>query len=116
MHERANKKWVASGDAWYVIYHHEKRWAMELAVKIRPASANSLPEGGESVSINRHPGILTWKEKKRGLPWKRHLVTFMNVAFECPHTDRRITLEFSGWCPEEGFYEILKGLEQLGCH
>lgn len=116
IHERAKKRWVVTGDAWYVIYHDEKRWALELALKIRPIPDNQQDQSGESISVNRHPGRLTWKHKNRGLPWKRHTVTFMNMVFDCLKTERRIQLEFSGWCPAEGFEEIQQAVQQLGCH
>lgn len=115
-HERSNKKWVVTGDAWYVVYHGEKQWALELAVKIRPVAQNQFAGHVETVTVNHHSGRLFWKQKRRGLPWNRHTVTFMNVVFECPKTERMINLEFSGWCPPEGFDEILQALEHLGCH
>jgi len=117
LHERLNKKWVATGDAWYVVYHNEFKWALELAVKIRPLRDVHQGElGGEPVAVNHHPGWITWKHKQRGLPWNRHTVTFMTVSFHCPTTDRQVNLEFSGWCPQEGFDEILQAVQHLGCH
>ncbi len=115
-HERSKNKWVVTGDAWYVVYHNENRWALELAVKIRPIPNNQKGEPGEAISVNRHPGRISWKYKRRGLPWNRHTVTFMNVRFDCPKTERQIVLEFSGWCPPEGFEEILQALQHIGCH
>lgn len=115
-HERANKKWVATGDAWYVIYHSETRWALELAAKVKPMANNQNGSTGDRIAVNHHPAYLTWKYKRRGLPWNRHTVTFMNIVFDCPKTERQIRLEFSGWCPAEGFEEILQALQQLDCH
>ncbi len=116
LHERKDTKWVATGKAWYVVYHHETRWAMELAVNIKPIADNDKGETGKLIAVNQHRGYLSWKYRRRGLPWKRHTVTFMNVRFSCPHTDRQINLEFSGWCPPEGFDEILQAVAHLGCH
>jgi len=116
MHEHANKKWVATGDAWYVVYHNETNWALELAVKIKPIQNTQKENVGESISVNKHSGFLSWTYKRRGLPWNRHTVTFMNILFDCPKTGRQIKLEFSGWCPKQGFEEILEALQHLGCH
>jgi len=116
MHERENQKWVATGDAWYVVYHNETKWALELAVKIRPLTGSNNKDVGQSIAVNQHPGRISWTHKRRGLPWNRHTVTFMNVSFSCPQTERLIRLEFRGWCPREGFDEILQALEHIGCH
>lgn len=114
-HERRNKRWVANGDAWYVVHDHERGWALELAIRIRtPIRSNGIPES--AVSAGGHPASVNWKERRRGLPWRRHTVTFMTLAYGCPHTERRIELEFSGWCPYEGFREILSALEYVRCH
>ena len=114
--EYSGQKWVVSGDAWYVLYQNEKQWALELAIKIRTIPAAHKNVTGETVAVNTHPGYLSWKQKRRGLPWNRHTVTFMNVIFNCQNTERQINLEFSGWCPSEGFEEILQALKHLGCH
>lgn len=114
-HDRRNRKWVAAGDAWYVVHDDDRKWVMELAIKIR-----ALPRGqdgqGESASTGGHPARVTWKDRRRGLPWQRHTVTFMLVTHFCPLSERQISLEFSGWCPPEGFREMLASLEHLVCH
>jgi hypothetical protein len=114
-HQRGNRRWVATGDAWYVVHDEARRWVMELAIRIR-----ALPRGqekqGEIATAGGHPGRVVWKEKRRGLPWQRHTVTFMTVTHICPRSERQIQLEFSGWCPLEGFNELLASLEHLVCH
>lgn len=115
-HERRNRKWVASGNAWYVVYDSDRRWALEMAATIRPIPANYKTPTGEPVSIGTHPAHLWWKEKRRGLPWQRHTVTFMTLDFDCFPSDRHIRLEFSGWCPPDGFQEILTALRKFRCH
>lgn len=113
-HERRGRKWVATGSAWYVVYDGERNWALELAISSRPAR-NNIREN-DSVSIAGHTARLRWNEKRRGLPWQRHTVRYMTVDFECPQSEREIKLEFSGWCPETGFQEILQSVKQLQCH
>jgi len=116
LHERRGRKWVATGSAWYVIYDGNRSWALELALSARPARKNSRETPVEAVNIAGHNARLLWKEKRRGLPWKRHTVKFMILDFVCPQSEREIKLEFSGWCPEEGFQEVLQSIKQLQCH
>ncbi len=110
-----------NGNAWYVVYEGEQGWALEFVARIRPLSKhNTVPPveapGGEPVSVFHHPAEISWRIKRRGLPWQRHDVKYMTVSFNCRQTERRLSLEFSGWCPQEGFEEILKALRFLECH
>jgi hypothetical protein len=114
-HERRSVRWAVNGDFWYVIYQRQRGWAMEINGRVRPLG-RTFPDVGESVSVSGHPGRVTWRQRRRGPPWRRHDVRFMTVEFECASSERRITLEFSGWCPEEGFREVLRALPQLRCH
>lgn len=115
-HERRSRSWVVSGSAWFVVHQPERRWALELALHLRPwRKSAAQPEGGE-ISIAGHPARLAWRTRRRGLPWNRHDVTFMTIDFACPLSERRIQLEFSGWCPEIGFQEMLQAMRELSCH
>lgn len=115
-HERRHKIWVANGSGWYVIYDKERRWALELAIHIGDLQKNSNGVSNDLLSINGHPAKLSWKTKRRGLPWQRHDVTFMTVEYDCPLSERHVTLEFSGWCPREGFDEVLEAARAARCH
>lgn len=115
-HERRNKMWVANGKGWYVVFDGERRWAMEMAISIRGVKKKTTEIKGQHIFLNGHSADLTWKTKRRGLPWQRHDVKFMNVDFDCQYSERHIQLEFSGWCPQEGFEEILEALKFLRCH
>lgn len=115
-HERRDRKWVVTGDAWYVVAHTEHRWALELAAHIRPIPKDRREGAEEVITINQHPGYVSRKYRRRGLPWNRHTVTFVTVVFSCPYSERQIELELSGWCPEEGFQDILRALKHIGCH
>ncbi len=115
-HERRERRWVASGDAWYVIYHREHRWALEVAITTRPLRRGASVSSQAALSVGGHAATVRWKQKRRGLPWQRHDVTFMIVEFACPASERSFKLEFSGWCPQEGFDEILAALRQVRCH
>lgn len=112
---------VVNGNAWYVIYEGERNWALEFAARIRPLPKNKPdpsigPSNGQLLSISNHPAKLEWKTTRRGLPWQRHDVKYMTIKFSCPRSDRQICLEFSGWCPQEGFEEILRAVRYLKCH
>jgi len=115
-HRRRDQKWVVTGDAWYEIHDGERRWAMELAIHVRPLSRRNESRTGQGTFVAGHPARTTWKNGRRGLPWRRHDVTFMTVTFDCPYSERRFKLEFSGWCPREGFEEILAALRHFRCH
>jgi len=115
-HERRDRKWVVAGDAWYVVHDDDRRWAMEMAISIRSGFKKLSKNSSETIPIATHPAQVRWKEKRRGLPWQRHTVTFMIVEFNCPYSERQLKLEFSGWCSETGFREILQSLTYLRCH
>ncbi len=115
-HKRRDRKWVAAGEAWYVIFDERRKWALELAISTRPTRNKQTNNQYETVDIANHAARLQWKETRRGLPWQRHTVTFMTVDFECPQSERHLKLELSGWCPPEGFQEVLKSLKKLDCH
>lgn len=107
---------VVNGNAWYVVFDGERNWALEFAATIRPLPKSPIVSDGEPFSVSGHPAKVSWKTKRRGLPWNRHDVTFMTVTFACTQSERMLKLEFSGWCPPEGFQEILKALHVLRCH
>ncbi|HLC04353.1 MAG TPA: hypothetical protein VJK02_15065 [Anaerolineales bacterium] len=115
-HERGSVRWVANGDFWYVLYDGERGWAMEFQGRFRSVSAHRPGDASELVSVAGHPAQVEWRRRRRGLPWQRHDVRYMTVEYDCPQSDRSVRLEFSGWCPEEGFREILGNLAKLGCH
>ena len=107
---------MATGSAWYVIYDGKRSWALELAISTRPARNKFRETPVETVNIAGHTAQIRRKERQRGLPWRRHTVKFLTVDFECPQSEREIKLELSGWCPEEGFQEVLQSIKQLQCH
>lgn len=115
-HTRNGVPWMASGRAWYVLYHKEYGWALELHVHVAPTEQQPPKGTAEHVQIGEHTASLAWRTRRRGLPWRRHDVTFMTVSWYCPKTERHLTLEFSGWCPEEGFDQIKQALAHLRCH
>lgn len=118
IHTRRGKRWVVTGDAWYVVYDGQRRWALEMAAQLRPPQNARTPKTPtlQQANVGGHPSALRWQEKRRGLPWQRHNVTYMILDCECSYTERRLKLEFSGWCPQEGFQEILAALRFLRCH
>ncbi len=115
-HIRNSVRWVANGDFWYVVYQRELGWAMEINGRMRPSSNRQGAAGGEVASVGGHPAAVHWKVRRRGLLWRRHDVKYMTVVYDCPNSERSIQLEFSGWCPEEGFREVLAALSQVKCH
>jgi hypothetical protein len=115
-HERRGKTWVANGSGWYVVFDQQRRWALEVAIHIRQPRKNKSPLPGEALYVNGHTAGITRKIERRGPPWRRHDVSFITVGFECPYSERHLELEFSGWCPAEGFQEIIQALSHLRCH
>lgn len=120
-HPDEDKQVVVNGNAWYVVFDGDRGWALEFAARVRPSSNHQVAHShdgsqGEILSVSNHPAALAWKSKRRGLPWQRHDVRFMTIKFDCSQTQRRVSLEFSGWCPQQGFEEILKAVRFLKCH
>lgn len=115
-HKRGQTRWVANGDFWYVVFQREKGWALEINGRMRPNPKAASNSPGETASVGGHMANVHWRKKRRGLPWRRHDVTYMTVEYICPHSERKVELEFSGWCPEEGFREVLQALNTAICH
>lgn len=115
-HERGSMRWVASGDFWYVLFDHDRGWAMEFHGTFRPIQNHKAGPTSDVASVAGHPARVEWRHRRRGLPWQRHDVHYMIVEYDCPQSDRSVRLEFSGWCPDEGFREILDSLAKLKCH
>ncbi|HEY58465.1 MAG TPA: hypothetical protein G4O04_08020 [Anaerolineae bacterium] len=115
-HERGGQRWAVTARAWYVVYHPAHRWAAELTIRIAPSPPKRSPNGAQPFQVNGHPATVRVHQKRRGLPLRRHTVTFLTIAWTCPHTDRYIELEYSGWCPEEGFTALRQATTQVACH
>jgi hypothetical protein len=114
-HEHNGRRWVATGDAWYILHDPGRRWAMEvrLTAKLpRRSGAEAIPQ---EITIAGHPARVTWARRQRGLI-KRWTVTYVTVEFHCPHTDRQLRLEFSGRVPDEAFVEIIEAAKFIRCH
>ncbi|MBN1993636.1 MAG: hypothetical protein JW953_13125 [Anaerolineae bacterium] len=114
-HRHNGRRWVATGDAWYILHHPGRRWAMELRLtaSLPPRSRREtiLPE----LTVAGHPASVTWKQRKRGFI-KRWPVTYVTVEFFCPHTKRQLRLEFSGSPLPEAFEEVLAVIKYARCH
>jgi len=115
-HERREIKWVVNGNFYFILFDGQRRWAMEFIGRLRPISDRPLKPAIESASVSGHPAGVRWTTRRRGLPWRRHDITYMMVDYDCPYSERRVSLEFSGVCPEEGFREVLAALKLLRCH
>jgi hypothetical protein len=114
-HEHNGRRWVATGDGWYLLHDPERRWAMEvrLTAKLPKGSREetSMPE----VTVAGHPARVTWARRRRGFI-KRWSVTYVTVEFYCPHTERQLRLEFSGRVPDEAFQEMIEATRYVRCH
>lgn len=115
VHERNGHRWIVSGRAWYVLYHQELGWAMELALHSSASQQQNKPGGEESIEVNNHPAQVRRWTRQRGL-FRPKQITFVEVSFFCAQSERHIRLEFSGRCPPEGFEEILKTVPYWKCH
>jgi len=113
-HERVNVKWVASGKAWYVLYHQERPWVMEMKIEVSDLRRKQKP-GGQLVMINGHEAWVRRWQRGRGL-WRRKRIQYVEVTYKCAESDRTILLEFSGRCEPEGFEQLFEYLPYWGCH
>lgn len=114
-HNRRNRKWIASGKAWYVIYHRDLGWAMELMLESTALKKIAPAPNSETMQIQGHAASLRRWNRKRGL-FHPKIISFVEVRFNCEQTDRQIRFEISGRCPPEGFQEILRLLPEWWCH
>jgi hypothetical protein len=114
-HDRLHRKWIASGQAWYVIFHRERGWAMELFLESSHRRKDALPLGQEAIQVQGHPAQVRRWQRRRGL-FRPKLITFVEVRFNCDQSDRHLKLELSGRCPAEGFDEMLTFLPEWRCH
>lgn len=114
-HERNGRRWVATGDAWYVLYNTDRRWAVELRLTARPAGRISREPARPALTVAGHEAELTWQRRRRGL-LKRWPVTYLVVQFCCPQTERQLRVELSGNLPDEAFQELVEALPFMRCH
>jgi hypothetical protein len=116
-HDRGQQKWVAGGKAWYVLYHKQSGWAMELCLESKPGRAQKSSQPGDSheLTVHGHPASIRRWERRRGV-FHPKAVTFVEVTFSCEHSDRSIRLELSGRCPPEGFEAMLSMISKWQCH
>jgi hypothetical protein len=114
-HERNGRRWVATGDAWYILHDEGRRWAMEMRLTARPTRRAPREIGVPDITISGHPAEVKWQQRQRGLI-KRWLVTYVTVAFYCPRTERQLKLEFSGRVPNDAFQEIVEASRYIRCH
>ena len=113
--EHNGQRWVASGDAWYILHEPERRWAMEVRLTAaspkRSGSVVTVPE----LTIAGHPARITWNRRRRGFI-KRWPVTYVTAEFFCPQTERQLRLELSGRVPDDAFEEIIEATKYVRCH
>lgn len=114
-HLRKDRRWIASGKAWYVLYHRELGWAMEVMLESRPAQRRMFPDSTETLDVHGHQAAVRRWQRKRGII-RPKMITFIEVIFNCPETDRWLRLEFSGRCPPEGFEQMLPLVSHWWCH
>lgn len=114
-HQRNGRRWVATGDAWYILHNPAHRRAMEMRLTARLPGRSPLQASGPEITVAGHPARVTWKRRKRGFI-KRWEVTYVTVEFVCPRTERRLKLEFSGRTSDTVFQEVVDAIQFLRCH
>jgi hypothetical protein len=114
-HERGNQKWVSSGNAWYVIYNRETRWAMEFRIDIGTVRKKKHSDSHERLVVDGHDASIRWWERGRGII-RRKRITYMEVSYDCPLSERRLRLEFSDRCDKEAFRNLQKYILYWRCH
>lgn len=114
-HDRNQRKWVASGKAWYVVYHRESGWAMELMLESGAQRKQLRPASNEVIAVQGHTAHVRRWQRRRGL-FRPKQITYVEAQFNCPQSDRCLRLELSGRCPPEGFEEMLNLFSEWWCH
>jgi hypothetical protein len=114
-HTRGDHKWVASGKAWYVVYHRQLGWAMELMLSCGPLRKRWKPQEEEMVEVYGHLASVRRWHRRRGV-FRPKTIDFVKVAYNCEQSDRFMQLELSGRCPPDGFEEMLRLVTNWWCH
>ncbi len=115
VHERNKRKWIVSGQAWYVVYHRELGWAMELVLESRTRRPIKARTGAENLVVQGHEACVRRWQRRRGLLHRR-TITYIEVTYNCESSDRQIRVELSGRCPAEGFEAMLAVIPEWYCH
>jgi hypothetical protein len=115
VHERNHRKWIASGMGWYVVYHRELGWAMELMLESGAQRKLKPRPDLESLDVHGHAAQVRRYQRQRGL-FHRHTITYVEVMYNCEQSDRLLRVELSGRCPPEGFDQVLAVLPEWWCH
>jgi hypothetical protein len=115
-HQRGQQKWVASGKAWYVLQNAERNWAMELALEMGHPRVR-LPSGPhtEPIQVDGHEAQLRRWQRSRGL-FRRWQVNYLEVAYNCPQSERYVRIELSSRCDRAAFEEVLATIPAWRCH
>jgi len=109
------QRWVATGDAWYVLHDPGRRWAMEIRLTVKLPGRKRQEIATPDLIVAGHPASITWQQRRRGFI-KRWPVTYVTVEFHCPHTERQLRVEFSGRAPDEAFQEMVDAAKHIRCH
>ncbi len=115
VHERNQRKWIVSGQAWYVVFHRELGWVMELMLESRTRRKLKVHGPGESIEVYGHQAQVRRWQRRRGI-FRPRTITFVEVTYNCESSDRLLRLELSGRCPPEGFEQMLALLTKWWCH
>ena len=114
-HERNGRRWIATGDAWYILHNPDQHWAMELRLTAKLPGRSGRAAATPELTVAGHPARVTWQRRKRGF-FKRWVVTYVTVEFQCPQTERQLKLEFSGRVADEAFQEMIEAAKYVRCH
>ncbi|MBN1312259.1 MAG: hypothetical protein JXB30_12640 [Anaerolineae bacterium] len=116
-HKRGQRMWIVTGKAWYVLYHKQLGWALELCLEANPQRRKSIvqPDASSGIAVHGHPALVRRWQQQRGL-FRPNTITFVEVTFDCEHSERRLRLELSGRCPPEGFEAVMSMIPAWRCH
>lgn len=113
--------WVEAGQADQIVYHRQRRIAVDFMIQIKRGKHESLDLKGLQISsqgsgvLNGHPASYYFGEVKQGFPFKKSYQT-LRLFFYCPQLDHTLFLHFTGKCQESDLKEIYDSLAQLECH
>lgn len=114
-HEHDGRRWVATGDGWYILHDPGRHWALEVRLTAKLPGRSVQEPSLREITVAGHPARVNWDRRKRGFI-QRWNVTYVTVEFHCPHTDRQLRLEFSGRVPDEAFVELIEAAKFIRCH
>jgi hypothetical protein len=113
--------WVEAGQTDQIVFHRQRRIAVDLMIQIKLGKHDRLDLKEVQVSsqgsgaAGGHPASYCYGEVTQGL-FKKKTFKTLRVCFYCPELQHTLFLHFTGTCQEADLRELHESLAGLECH